>query len=223
MKTESKPVVYRTKVDVVYGYLQKQILAGDMAPSSAINQEQLALELGVSTTPLREALRRLESEGLVRTLPHREVEVTALDPVAMIDMYDVRVVLDAYATGLAAERHNDDEAQLIREATDRLQGTTGDDPLLVNRTFHASIYGASHNAVLVNILDTLWDRSDRYRRSLLPLITDDAGTRDEHLAISEAVLSRDADRASALMKAHVLKARAMIQRLLTTKNGEEET
>ena len=154
---------YQSKTDAAYTELRGRILDGRLEPSSPLNQEQLAAELGISTTPLREALRRLESEGFVLMPAHRDVVVTPLEPTELRVIYDVRRELDSFAAGLAATNHTDEDAAGMRASCTALRSRTGD-PILRNRAFHRAIYLASHNHVLIEILDTLWDRSDRYRR-----------------------------------------------------------
>src|SRR3954453_19819920 len=85
-----RELTYLSKADAVYAELRRRILEGELAPGAALNQEQVAAALGVSTTPVREALRRLESEALVRTVAHREVYVTPLEVEELVALYEVR-------------------------------------------------------------------------------------------------------------------------------------
>jgi DNA-binding GntR family transcriptional regulator len=207
--------VHQSKSAAVYIELRRRILGAELAPGSAINQEQLAAELGVSTTPLREALRRLESDGLVSLLAHREAMVSPLDPLELAAVYEVRESLDPLAAALAAERHTEDEAKEIRQATDRARKPGREDRMTVNRRYHASIYRACHNPVLVETLDALWDRSDRYRRAVGFMATEPA-IQDEHAAIAEAVLARRADESAELMRGHIRRTRAAFEALPAT-------
>jgi DNA-binding GntR family transcriptional regulator len=206
------PFVHQSKSAAVYLELRQRILGAALAPGVALNQEQLAAELGVSTTPLREALRRLESEGLVMLLAHREAIVAPLDPGELAAVYEVREDLDPLAAGLAAERHTDAEATAIRRALARAAKPGREDRMSVNRRYHASIYGACHNPVLVETLDALWDRSDRYRRAVGFMATEPA-IQDEHVAIAEAVLARRAKESADLMRSHIRRTRAAFQQL----------
>ena len=143
--TPAPQLLHHSKSAAVYLELRRRILHAELPPASAINQEQLAAQLGVSTTPLREALRRLESEGLVLPMAHREAVVSPLDPVELEAIYEVREHLDPLAAALAAERHTEAEADEIRRATARMRKPGRDDPMSVNRRYHAAIYGACHN------------------------------------------------------------------------------
>lgn len=195
----------QTKADAVHAELKRRILDGTVPPASSLNQEQLALELGISTTPLREAIRRLASEGLVKYTAHRDVVVISIQEEDRVQIYEVKESLDSLAARLAAERHTPDEARRITDARDALLSHPSGDPLDLNRRFHRAIYTASHNPMLVEILEGLWDRADRHRR-LLHAVARTPGVIDEHLALADAVLAHDRDLAAALMSRHVRQA-----------------
>src|SRR4051812_45764588 len=109
----SNPLRYVSKADAVYAEVRRRILDGELAAGSSVNQEQFAAQLGVSTTPLREALRRLESEGFVRTVAHRDVVVAPLDRNELVALYEVREELDPLAASLAAKRHTEAERERL--------------------------------------------------------------------------------------------------------------
>jgi DNA-binding GntR family transcriptional regulator len=201
---------YLSKADAVYHEVRRRILLGTLPPNSTVNQEQLAALLGVSTTPLREALRRLEVEGLIRTNgAHRDVTVAPLDLGEMRDLYETREVLDCLAVALAAERLDEANRNAILVAMDALS-EPNDDPLELNREFHRSIYSACHNAVLTEQLDALWDRSDRYRR-LAGLLATDAHVAEDHQALVAAVLEQRGADAAEIMRGHLATTRAYLE------------
>src|SRR5258708_37249077 len=100
-------VLTYTKGQAVYNELRSRILSGDIIPGSVLNQETLAGQLGVSTTPLREALQRLEAERLVSLRAHREVTVAPLSVQELSEIFDVRLQLDPYARALATAHSTD--------------------------------------------------------------------------------------------------------------------
>jgi DNA-binding GntR family transcriptional regulator len=200
----TRPIVYKSKAHAAYQELRGMILRGELAGGAPLNQEQLAAELGVSTTPLREALRSLESEGLVKSRTHRDVIVAPLDPHELLEIYDVRGHLDALAARLAAE-NLDDEARAEIEAAAQQLAEEHDDPVAANRKFHRAIYLASKNSVLIEVLEALWNRSDRFRRFSLPMATREDVVA-EHQRLAEVVLRGDGDAAEALMREHVQEA-----------------
>ncbi|WP_327686350.1 GntR family transcriptional regulator [Streptomyces sp. NBC_00467] len=199
-----------TKTVYVYEELRRRILAGELLQGQTIAQEQLATELGVSTTPLREALRRLNAEGLVTLDAHRDARVTRLSAAEARNLFEIREQLDPLAAKLAADRRTDADVVVIEAALKDLEplgAATDLQSLLVHRAFHRSLYTASHNPLLMSLLEGLWDKADRYRRLSLeskPESPDDQErVREEHAAIAEAVIAGDARTAERVMKKHV--------------------
>jgi DNA-binding GntR family transcriptional regulator len=198
-----------TKAEVAYELVRERVLRGDLLPGAVIPQAALARELGVSTTPLREALRRLMTEGLVELDAHRDARVTRLTVEEARDLVELRRSLDPLAAGLAAERRTRDDLVLIRRTADELlplRTDPGPVELLTHRRFHAAIYSASHNELLVQTLDGLWDKADRYRRLALEDGRTDEDldrTHAEHQAMVEAIAAGDSQAAADVMLAHV--------------------
>lgn len=212
MSTNQFPGTF-TKNDYAYAQLRTLILSGELAPGSRIDQGKLSGELGVSTTPLREAIRRLTSEGLVQLAAHRDARVTAVSADEAIYLLEVRESLDPLAAGLAAERRTDDELAEIHDAASALRpltlptGEPEEDALQAHRRFHRAIYTASHNPVLIDEPDRLWDKADRYR--LIGLRTrgdspSDASRIDnEHRTLVIAIDDRDRTQADSTMREHI--------------------
>lgn len=209
----TRRLTFLRKADVVYEEVRRQILDGELAAGALLNQEHFAASLGVSTTPLREALRRLEAEGFIRTNPHHKMIVAPHEREELLFLYEVRTELDPYAAFLAADRHTLDDRTAMLGALALLPGAPGDDVTTLNREFHSSIYRASHNPVLVDLLDSLWDRSDRYRRVITDTSADPA-TRAEHEELLLAILDRDGEGARHLMRGHLERSRNIIENAL---------
>src|ERR1700746_4090244 len=104
-----------TKAEAVYIETRSRILKGTLAPGSAVNQEALAADLGVSIPPLREALRRLEMEGLIRLEAHRTVVITPLTSQELNEIYVIRMELDPLAASLAAGNASESQLEVIRQ------------------------------------------------------------------------------------------------------------
>jgi len=201
--------LYSTKSDFAYTTLRAKILTGEVAPGQVLNQATLARTIGISTTPLREALRRLKSEGLVELGAHKDAKVTDLTPEEARDLLEVRRSLDPLAAALAAERRTTADIAAIREAAagvEPLRPDFGVDDLVAHRRLHAAVYRASHNDLLITTLDGLWDKADRYRRVGLEVERTQA-ERDEkaaeHARLVECVIGGDAEGAAAVMREHV--------------------
>ncbi|CCG05238.1 GntR family transcriptional regulator [Blastococcus saxobsidens] len=201
--------VFSSKGDAAYAELRARILRGDLPPGSRLAQHELASTLGMSLTPLREAIRRLSSEGLIDLDTHRDARVAAMNATEARQLFEVRLSLDPTAAGLAAEHRTEADLAALRGAADRLLPVTrawGEDALDAHRAFHRALYVASHNDVLVRMLDDLWDKGDRYRRLGLDLPPgDQPRTRDhrEHHELVELITARDSTGAAELMRTHI--------------------
>jgi DNA-binding GntR family transcriptional regulator len=203
------PAVFATKSDLAYTRVRGLILSGELAPGMVIQQAALAGTIGMSTTPLREALRRLKQEGLVELDAHRDARVTALDGTEARNLLELRRVLDPLAASLAAGRRTEADLAVVQEALDGLEALA-DNPspaqLASHHRFHAAIHRASHNALLVDVLDGLWVKTDRYRRHALESGRSEEereARAEEHRRLFEAVHDGDGDTAAELMRRHV--------------------
>lgn len=205
----SAGTAFQTKSELAYTRLRELILSGDLAPGAVLPQAALARTIGISTTPLREALRRLKQEGLVDLDAHRDARVRPLDAAEARDLLELRACLDPLAASLAAQRRTEADLTDLRAALDGLEALStrpSAGQLASHHRFHAAIHRASHNALLVESLDGLWVKTDRYRRHGL-----EAGRSDEerdarateHRRLFEAVRDGDADTAADLMRRHV--------------------
>ncbi|MFC7341536.1 GntR family transcriptional regulator [Saccharopolyspora griseoalba] len=201
--------VFSSKGDVAYVELRERVLSGSLLPGSRLAQHELAAELGMSLTPLREAVRRLSSEGLIDLDTQRDARVANMSASEARQLFEVRLSLDPTAAELAAERRTDDDIAALRAASARLLPVTrawGEEALTAHRAFHRALYLASHNDVLIRMLDDVWDKSDRYRRIGLELPPgEEPRTRDhrEHHELFDLIAAGDAGGARALMHSHI--------------------
>ena len=200
---------FSTKSDLAYTRVRRLILSGELGPGEVLPQATLARTIGMSTTPLREALRRLKQEGLVELDAHRDARVAPLDPAEARDLVELRQSLDPLAASLAAERRTGTELDAVHEALDGLESLSSHpsiEALDHHRRFHAAIYRAAHNRLLADALDGLWDKSDRYRLVALADERDEADrarSADEHRLLYEALRDGDAPAAADVMRRHV--------------------
>jgi DNA-binding GntR family transcriptional regulator len=205
----TRPNVFLSKSDAAYAEVRDRILSGELAPGSVLAQYELAESLAMSITPLREALRRLKGEGLVELDVHRDARVAPLHAKEARELFEIRLSLDPLAAGLAAQRRTDDDIEAMRFAVGRLLPVTkkwGEEALAVHRAFHRAVYRASHNDELIGLLDSLWDRSDRYRRLGLELPPgEEPRLRDhqEHHTLLNLIIEGDSDAVSALLRDHI--------------------
>jgi DNA-binding GntR family transcriptional regulator len=209
-----QPLHVESVVDQVYAAVRTRILDGDLPRGAKLRQEALAEELGVSRTPLREALRRLAAEGLVQFHPNRGARVAELTLSAVRAAYEARLVFEPGAARLAAQRHPRKQLDAMRLAVraERAGGETRD-AYAASRAFHLALARASGNEYLVKLAESLWhpgladaifDRQARQPGSL-------DGDAEEHEAIAAAIADGDGTRAETLTRRHIRKA---LERLL---------
>jgi DNA-binding GntR family transcriptional regulator len=202
-----------TKAEAAYLVLRERILEGSLPPGSTINQERLAADLGLSITPLREALRRLEAEELVALSAHKIVSVAPLTWQELRELCITRKQLDPLAATLAADQASDQEIRTIAALAAQRRPPDLRGRLASHRDFHLAIYAASRNSVLAGILRQLWDRTDRYRIIVLRDRDFDHGTGAEHAEIAKAIRARDGTAVADLMRHHVEEALLSVERI----------
>ena len=205
-----------TKADGVYLEMRNQILYGVLEPGSRVDYLQLSAALGVSITPLREALRRLEADHLVIRIAHRDVIVAPLARAEATELVQVRRELDLLAARLAAEQmtgdelaaardlvESQDEQEALRYLRDAGIPVAAGGMLNVNRAFHRMVYCGSHNEVLIQYRDALSTRTERYvilARQINTLPPE--AYRLMHEKLLTALEARDAEVAADMMRAH---------------------
>jgi DNA-binding GntR family transcriptional regulator len=204
---ESRRIEVRSVVDQVYVAVRERILTGELPRGARLRQEELAAELGVSRTPLREALRRLASEGLVEFSPNRGATVSRDDVANLWHAWAARVVIEPGAVRLAAQVPDPDAVAglraLIREQ--RAGVDRGGDTYAANRDFHLALVAASGNPHLVRFAETLW--VPRIARRIYTLQAVDPrrvlAWADDHDRIVDAIAEGDGDLAAALTREHI--------------------
>src|SRR3954470_9506770 len=201
------PLRIESVVDHVYVALRERILAGDLPRGTKLRQASLADELGVSRTPLREALRRLSTEGLVEFSPNRGATVSELDFGDMRHAWSARVALEPGAARLAAQRRDPESIAVMRDAVELQRQAPGDgmDSFAANRSFHLALAAASGNPHLTRFAEMLW-----VPRIGVPIYEaqaeEPAGTlawAEAHERITDAVAAGDAGLAEHLTRTHV--------------------
>ena len=181
-----------TKADYAYREMRDRILDGRLAPGSVLTAEAVASELGLSTTPIREALRRLATDELITLNAHRDVRVNPLSRKEVEDIYRVRLLLDPLAAELACENASDEELLIPRRVlTTTPRRADAYQEMLGNRAFHRAIYGRCGSRVLVQLLESLWDRTDRYRLILVAVPGPARQAHAEHAEMADVFKNRD--------------------------------
>lgn len=192
-----------------YERLRTEIVEGEFAPGTALVEVSLAERYGTSRTPIREALRRLEQDGLVER-GSRGMCVRTRSPEEILEIYEVRITLEATASGAAAQRRTELDLIRIKAAQSTMAGVSSTDShamAAANRNVHETIWAASHNGTIVDLLTRLNNHLTRYPATTLssPGRWDEALA--EHDAIIAAIEARDHLRAAELAGAHMETAR----------------
>ncbi|MBO8127794.1 MAG: GntR family transcriptional regulator [Peptococcaceae bacterium] len=198
---------YKPLREVVFESLREAIIAGKLKPGERLMEMQLAEELGVSRTPVREAIRKLELEGFVMMVPRKGAYVAGISDKDITDVFEVRAALEALAAGLAAERITDEEIENLERSV--VQTTEiaekGDINALVeaDTQFHELIYRASRNKRLKQIVTHLSEQIQRFRASTLSVPGRNRQALEEHRKIVEAISEHNIELAQALAREHI--------------------
>lgn len=208
----------KTLADRVFSALQDEIVMGQIAPGSKLGEAELAARFGVSRGPLREAIRRLESRQLLERIPHVGCRVTQLSLDDLIEVYQVRELLEGEAVRLAASAMSDEEIVGLREVLAQheqqrdLQAGEAYFQHEGDLDFHYRIIQGSHNKTLINLLlGELYYRVRMYRYRASRVSQRPQRALHEHHAIMEAIEQRDGEMAALLMRRHLARARSNLE------------
>lgn len=196
--------------DLVYAQLREQILAGELRAGARLRQVELAERFEISQTPVREALARLASDGLVALRPRRGAEVVALSPREVEEVYELRALIEPYAVARAAELASDEQLAAIRRLAEVPDGLTPRELFERNRRFHRALCESAGNRRLLHVIDGLWSSVTAVRMFDAYATRgafDEEAMAAEHQAIADAVARRDGATAAELARRHITGAR----------------
>ena len=200
--------------DVVFNTLRQAILRGELQPGERLMEIQLAQRLGVSRTPVREAIRKLELEGLVLMLPRRGAEVAEITRQDLEDVLEVRAALEELAVKDACEHITDEQLQDLKKAANEfkrsLEGTDLVACAEADIHFHEIIYAATNNKRLVQMLNNRREQRYRYRMENLKDKRTYRTLVEEHDAIRRALKKQDKEKAGAAINVHIENQRRSI-------------
>ena len=202
--------------EIAYGRLKEAVQAGDLTPGQRIRENEMASWLEMSRTPVREALRRLEADGLLTFAPYRGMVISELDHQAVMELYSMREVLEGTAAGLAARHASDAEIAVLK---DIVAGELDDaaDPRRIashNKHFHGALYRAAHNRYLLKTLNVLSDAMALLGMTTMAITGRSETAHGEHLAVVAAIEARDPSAAEAAMRDHIRMAQRARLRLM---------
>ena len=201
---------YQPLREVVCETLRDAIRKGVLKPGERLMEIQLAEELGVSRTPVREAIRKLELEGYVIMMPRRGTYVANLSIRDVNEVFEIRTSLDSLASGLAAERITDDELERLQRLLVTIGGYVEandmDKIVETDMEFHDLLYQASRNTRLVGIIFKLREQLTRFRTTSMSFPGRLKATLEEHRRIVEAIAQGDVKEAQQAAEDHMEKS-----------------
>ena len=190
---------YKPLREIVFEYLRQSILDGKLEPGKRLMEIQMAEQLGVSRTPVREAIRKLELEGLVVMVPRRGAYVADVSIKDVLEVLEVRMVLEGLAASLAAERMSDDEINELTSVCDEFKRYYEEDNIegMIQKDveFHDRIFNSTGNNKLNQISQSLREQIYRFRVRYISRYNKAKELVDEHQALLDAIRNRDPDKA----------------------------
>ena len=208
--------------DVVFNTLRQAILKGELKPGERLMEIQLAQRLGVSRTPVREAIRKLELEGLVLMIPRKGAEVAQITRQDLEDVLEVRAALEELAVKDACLHITDEEIKKLRKASEEFQKTLKTNDLVASAQadmeFHEVIYNAADNRRLNNLREQMY----RYRMEYLKDERTHQILSREHEAIRKALEAHDVEKAAAAMNIHIENQKNSILESLEENPGRKQ-
>ncbi len=212
--------------DVVFKTLRKGILTGELKPGERLMEIHLAKRLGVSRTPIREAIRKLELEGLVTMIPRRGAEVANITEKNLQDVLEVRQALESLAIELACERITEEKKQELEKRLCQVETAvhTGDTGAIASAdvAFHDAIVEASGNVRLTQLVSNLGEQMYRYRFEYIKDVSKHPQIMQEHRMMFESIMEKDKRKAAQTVKTHIDNQEEAIMRKIKKEHGVEK-
>ncbi|SMB89442.1 transcriptional regulator, GntR family [Thermanaeromonas toyohensis ToBE] len=198
---------YKPLREIVFETLREAIITGQLKAGERLMEVQLAEEMGVSRTPVREAIRKLELEGFVVMIPRKGAYVADISTKDIADVFEIRAALEALAAALACERITEEELEelerLLVRVAECVEKNDLETLIQVDTQFHDVLYRASRNDRLVQIINNLREQIQRFRTTSLATPGRMRETLEEHKALVEAIAARNVELAQRLAQEHI--------------------
>jgi DNA-binding GntR family transcriptional regulator len=199
---------HRTMAEYALEQLREAIIMGELPAGTPLRLDELARSLGMSISPIREAVRQLEALGLAKHVPHQGARVLDFDVEELRDLFQIRLALESLAVRRAAEHFTDGNADAARAQLDRFDAASAledvREAMRAHTDFHFTLYEASQSSWLVALIRPAWDRSERFRPALL---TSKDGPQQRHRLYDQALLdacaAHDPEAAAAALHDHL--------------------
>lgn len=200
--------------DVVFNTLRQAIITGEFAPGERLMEIALADRLGVSRTPVREAIRKLELEGLVVMIPRKGAEVARITEKSLKEVLEVRSALEELAAGLACERITEEGKKELMEThkafVEAVENKDAKDIANKDEEFHNQIFACTENERLIQMVNNLKEQMYRYRMEYVKETDYHDDLIKEHNEILDAILNNKKDKAKEIMHEHIKRQEEII-------------
>jgi DNA-binding GntR family transcriptional regulator len=218
---------FNTKAEMVYEQLKENIISGFFEQGKKIIAREIAKQVGISDIPVREALKKLESEGLVENIPHVGTRVVEFNLQKAAEIFMIRLELEAFATRLAALHADVNALNELQELVDCMNQAIQEEDCKqigrLNRKFHQSLYKLSGNATLYEIIVSLMERSEISRAVFVLLPERKKQSNLEHQMIVNALRDGNGEEAEKILRAQKSHAFAALLNKLELGKGEEKS
>lgn len=209
--------------DVVFNTLRQAILTGELKPGERLMEIHLANRLGVSRTPIREAIHKLELEGLVTMIPRRGAEVAQITEKSMSDVLEVRRALDALCAELACDRITEAGLESLRQSCDAFEAAvkTSDAKKIAQAdvALHDIIVQATGNQRLIQLVNNLSEQMYRYRFEYIKDSSQHENLVEEHRIIYQSIVGKDKETAAEAARTHIDNQKKAIIRRIRLDSG----
>ncbi|WP_213975042.1 GntR family transcriptional regulator [Tepidanaerobacter acetatoxydans] len=217
---------YKPLRDLVFAAMREAILSGKLKPGERLMEVQLAEEMGVSRTPVREAIRKLELEGLVVMVPRKGAYVAGLTLKDVAEVFEIRSSLEGLAAALAADRITDEEVEaldnILKEISEAVAKGDIDKVIKKDGEFHQILFSASRNSRLAQMINNLKEQIDRFRVQSFSNPVRLKSVLSEHKEILDAIKQGDIENAEKLAKEHIYKVEYNVMNILRKQMDFEE-
>jgi len=206
MASKQDAIEFKPLNQIVFERLHLDILRNRLKPGDPLRQEEITERLGVSRTPVREAIQRLQAEGLVTFVPRKGAVVSSIPHKRIEEIYEIRARLESFAAGLAVEHITEQQESRLKKLVQEMEKL---DPeadlekvLEKNREFHYIIYSAAGNETLVEMIGQLWKHIQRLRSFYLLTPNGYQESTAEHRLILDAILAKDRAKVEERVRLH---------------------
>ncbi len=210
---------------LVFENLKQGIVRGEIVPGTRLVESQIAEGQGISRTPVREAIHKLEREGLIERQPRGGFTVLGLSRNDIVETFGIRSVLEGYAARLAALNHQPEELEPLESKIDQFQKYLDKGNLaklaLINTEFHDILYALSQSPRLIHMINGLRDQIYRYRLIILKEPERAQMSNADHIRMLRHIRERSADAVEGLVREHIIRGQEMVLKDFDSKSGPQ--